>query len=256
MAGAAAPRDLSFSRPHHAASFTSPLEFTAMDNRLQIRFQQLHREMMEQFEHTAIIENHWLLYGLLGIEHFIACAVSHFLLEVRGIRESRGIYVGVWLVQLLVLWATVRFITGRPRTQESPLETMNKRIWTIFLFLCINVAILNVVSGQPIFRFMPVLATLSALAFACVTTLISRRFIAAGLTMFFTGMLMARYPSYEFLIYGSGWLLVLETLSLILWHRRQCYLAQHGSSRDTGIVLPMGHYRVSLAGAESERQFA
>jgi hypothetical protein len=130
------------------------------------------------------------------------------------------LYVIIWLVQILVTWATIHCIASRPRLNESPLEPLNKRIWTIFIFLCINVAVLNVVSGEPIFAFMPVLATLSSFAFSFVTTFISRRFMAAGLTMFVTGMLMARFRTYEFLIYGVGWLIVLETLSLTLWLRR------------------------------------
>jgi hypothetical protein len=191
-----------------------------MTSDLRDRFQSLHREMVEQFERTAAVEHHWLIYALLGWEHLLACCASHYLLQVKRFQEPRSLYVIIWLVQILVTWATIHCIASRPRLNESPLEPLNKRIWTIFIFLCINVAVLNVVSGEPIFAFMPVLATLSSFAFSFVTTFISRRFMAAGLTMFVTGMLMARFRTYEFLIYGVGWLIVLETLSLTLWLRR------------------------------------
>jgi hypothetical protein len=196
-----------------------------MDMNLQGRFRILHREMVEQLERTAAAENHWLIYALLGWEHLAACGISHYLLQVKRLQEPRGLYVVIWLVQILVAWATIKFVSGRPGTEESPLEPLNKRIWTIFLFLCINVAVLNVVSEEPIFAFMPALATLSAFAFAFMTTFISRRFMAAGLTMFITGILMAKFRRYEFLIYGVGWLVVLETLSVILWRRRARLLA-------------------------------
>jgi hypothetical protein len=191
-----------------------------MSKDLQDRFQLLHREMVEQYERTAAVENHWLIYALLGWEHLLACCASHYLLQVKRVQEPRSLYVAIWLVQILVAWGTIYSICSRQRTEESPLEPLNHRIWTIFIFLCINVAVLNVVSGEPIFAFMPVLATLSSFAFAFVTTFISRRFTAAGLTMFVTGVLMARFRDYEFLIYGVGWLVVLETLSLTLWLRR------------------------------------
>src|SRR5262245_23412464 len=191
-----------------------------MSSNLRDRFESLHREMVEQYERTAAVENHWLIYALLGWEHLLACCLSHYLLQVKGIQGPRILYVAIWLVQILATWGTVHCISGRPRTVESPLEPLNKRIWTIFIFLCINVAVLNVVTGQPIFVFMPTLATLSSFAFTCVTTFISRRFAFAGFTMFVTGMVMARFHEHQFVIYGVGWLIVLETLSLILWLRR------------------------------------
>ena len=205
-----------------------------MSRDLRSRYESLHREMVEQFERTAAVENHWLIYTLLGWEHLVTCGISHYLLRVRELQGPRWMYVVVWLVQILAVLATVRFISGRSRTDESPIEPINKRIWTMFIFLCINVAVLNVVTGQPIFVFMPALATLSAFGFTFLTSLISRRFMAAGFTMFATGILMAKFPSHEFLIYGLGWFVVLETLSVILWRRRKGWLqlANASSGKD------------------------
>jgi hypothetical protein len=110
--------------------------------------------------------------------------------------------------------------------EESPLEPPIKRIWTVFIFLCINIAVLNVVSGQPIFVFMPALATLSSFAFTFLTAIISPRFTLAGLTMFVTGILMAKFRAYEFVIYGVGWLIVLETMSVIFWLKRDRWIVR------------------------------
>jgi hypothetical protein len=68
---------------------------------------------------------------------------------------------------------------------------------------------------------MPALATLSSFGFTFVTTLISRRFTAAGLAMFVTGVLMAKFREYQFMIYGAGWLVVLESLSAVLLLRKR-----------------------------------
>jgi membrane-associated HD superfamily phosphohydrolase len=195
-----------------------------MDKTLSNRFRSLQDEMVEQLELTAAIENHWLIYALLGIEHLVTCCASHYLLHVRHQQVPRSPYVALWLLQILLTWGTVRLISGRPRTEESPFEPLIKRIWTVFIFLCINIAVLNVVSGEPIFVFMPALATLSSFAFACLTTFVSRRFSVAGFAMFATGLLMAKFKSYQFLIYGAGWFVVLEALSVTLWFRRRRWI--------------------------------
>jgi len=192
-----------------------------MSKNLKARYESLHREMVEQFERTAALEHHWLIYALLGWEHLATCAVSQYLVQVKELQYPRWLYVVVWLAQICVALLTIKFISGRSRTEESPIEPINKRIWTMFLFLCINVTVLNVTAGQPIFVFMPALAALSAFGFTFMTSLISRRFMAAGFVMFATGILMAKFRLYEFLIYGAGWLVVLQTLSVILWQRRR-----------------------------------
>lgn len=191
-----------------------------MPGNLKGRFQAIHREAVEQLERTAAAENHWLIYALIGWEHLAACGASHYLLYVRQLQQPRWPYVAVWLIQILAVWATIKFISGRPQTEESPIEPFTKRVWTVFLLLCINVAVLNVVSGEPVFKFMPALATLSSFGFTFLTILVSRRFMAAGLAMFITGILMAKFRSFEFLIYGTGWLVVLESLGVVLWRRR------------------------------------
>jgi hypothetical protein len=196
-----------------------------MRSELQARHEALWREMIDQFERTAAVENHWLFYALLGWENLAACGVSHYLLEVKGWHDRRWPFVAVWLAQIFVAIATVKLVSGRPRTEESPLEPINKRIWTMFILLCINVAVLNVIAGQRVFLFMPALAVLSSFAFTVMTTVVSRRFIAAGIAMFVTGILMARFPAYAFLIYGAGWLAVLETLAVVFWQKRRRWLA-------------------------------
>jgi hypothetical protein len=95
----------------------------------------------------------------------------------------------------------------------------------MFQFLCLNVVMLNVLSGQPLFAFLPVLAVLSSFGFTVLTTVISRRFMIAGLMMFGTGLLMAAFPAYRFLIFGSGWLLILQSLAAVFFLKRRKWLA-------------------------------
>ena len=207
-----------------------------MRSELVSRFEAIQREVLTRFERTAALENHWLIYTLLGWQHLATCGASHFLLEVKQLQHPVWPYLVLWGTQILVALGTIKLVSGRPRVSESPIEPMNKRIWTMFLLLAINVCILNVAAGQPIFAFMPTLATLSAFAFTCMTILISRRFMAAGLTMVLTGITMARLPHYQFLIYGAGWWMILQALGLVLWNRRRHILLSWSCSSHRRIV--------------------
>jgi hypothetical protein len=47
--------------------------------------------------------------------------------------------------------------------------------------------------------------------------ILSVRLIVAALVMFVTGRLMAWFPQIGFLLYGAGWLLVLQTLGVLFF---------------------------------------
>ncbi|MCS6976392.1 MAG: hypothetical protein NZM31_05200 [Gemmatales bacterium] len=198
-----------------------------MSATLKERYAAIHREMIEQFERTAAAENHWLMYMLLGVEMMAACAISHYFVEVLELQEGyRWAYVVLWIGQILLAIGTVKLVTwfGRP-TEESPLEPMNKRLWLMFIFLSINIAVLNVLTGLPVFVFLPTLAALSSMAFTALASFVSRRFGLAGLWMFLVGIVTARYPDYGFLIYGAGWFLLLQVLGIVFLLKRRRWLA-------------------------------
>jgi hypothetical protein len=199
-----------------------------MSASLKQRREALHREMLEQFERTAAAEHHWLIYVLLGWEMLAACAVSHYFVAVLELQiPHRWPYFVLWMVQTGLAILTVKLVSNwGPRTEESPIEPMNKRLWLMFIFLSFNVAILNVISGQAVFEFLPTLAALSSLAFTALTCFVSRRFTLAGLLMFVTGILIAYFPQYGFLIYGAGWWLVLEVLGVVFLVKRRRWLGE------------------------------
>jgi hypothetical protein len=176
--------------------------------------------MVRRLNRAAIEERHGLLCTLLGWEHLLACVASHYLVEVVHLQyPHRWPYAVLWLLQLVVALATVWLMRGRARHEQSSLESVVLRVWVGFLVACIDVAALNSIAGLPVFLFLPALATLSSFAFFALASLVSPRFVAAGLVMWVTGLLIARFPAYGFLLYGGGWLLVLQALGVIF--RRQ-----------------------------------
>ena len=202
---------------------------------LRDRFTALHREMLEHLERAAARENYWLFCTLLGWEHLATCGASYYLVEVARVQAPhRWVYVLLWFVQTVIALTTFRLVRGRSGDEDSPLQGLVGRVWVVFLLLCVNVAMLNAALGLPVFTLLPVLATLSSFAFLMLAALVSRRFAAAALVMWVTGMLMARFPAYGFLLYGSGWLVILQGLGVIFRRRQRYWLARE---RD-GFPLP------------------
>jgi hypothetical protein len=128
------------------------------------------------------------------------------------------------LTQTVVALGTIRFIRGRPRFEESPLKKFVNFTWMAFILLCINIATLNSLAGLPVFVFLPAMATLSSFAFAVLSSILSRKLLIASLAMFGTGILMAAFPALGFLIYGFGWLTVLQSLGIVFYLRRRQWL--------------------------------
>jgi hypothetical protein len=190
------------------------------------RYAALHGEMVRQYERSVALGGHWVLYVLLGFEHLAAC-VGSYSLQAAGVR-LRWPYALLWLVQSGVALGAVNLARAWGRVKDSPVQRTVSRTWIIFLLLCWNVAILNVLAGQPVFVFLPLLATLSSFAFLVLTSFLSRRFLAAALTMWVTAGFIARFPEYGFLLYGTAWLLVLEALGVVFFLKQRRWRAAEG----------------------------
>ena len=187
---------------------------------LAARSAALHREMIEQYERFLAAGNHWVLYAFLGVEHLCTCAGSYYLQSVLGV-QSPWPYFFLWLAQVAVALTAVTLADARTRVAKSPLDRQVCGTWTAFLLLCWGVAALNVLAGHPVFLFLPILATLSSFAFLVLSSFLSRRFVIAALVMCATGGLIARFPAHGFLLYGAGWLLVLEGLAVVFFRKRK-----------------------------------
>jgi len=178
------------------------------------------RESLAGFERTAFQENYWLTYSLLGWTNLVACGVSHYLVQVMHVQDYWP-YVLLWVIQIGVALSLTTLVGGSWKTDHLPLLAHVNRVGTVFVLLCWNVAVLNVLLGLPIFVLAPVLATLSSFALLTLSMILSPWLIVAALVMFVTGSLMAMFPQFSFLIYGGGWLLVLQTLGVLFFRKRR-----------------------------------
>src|SRR5262245_22490053 len=89
---------------------------------LQERYRAFHRDMVDQLERTAALENHWLIFSLLGWENLAACVASHYLLQrAQAPGAARWPLVAVWVCQIVVALLTTKLISGSPHIEDSPL---------------------------------------------------------------------------------------------------------------------------------------
>jgi hypothetical protein len=200
-----------------------------MSSELQARYDAVRREMVEQYQRTAAVENHGLLYTLFGWQFLAACVAAYLCLHVFDIQQ-RWVYFAIKVTQILLFVLTIRLVIGRRTSERSPLEPISKRLWIVYLLLCINIDFLNVVADKPIATHLPALAVLTSFAFSFMTSMFSRRFMLAGNLMVPAGILMAVYPVYGQLIYGVAWLLILQGLGLWFWFDRKHWLAASTSN--------------------------
>jgi hypothetical protein len=193
---------------------------------LKSRWHALHQEMLDQLERGMAVENYWLIFLLLGCELMLTCALSHYLVEVVKLQSPRWPYLVLWSVHLLVSVATMRLIEARSKAEESAYGPLVSRLGAIFIILCWNIVGLNVLMGSRVFALLPVLATLSSFFFLALAAIFTPKFIAAALMLFATGTAIALYPHDGFLLYGAGWLIVLETMAVIFRLRQGRWLSR------------------------------
>jgi hypothetical protein len=210
-------------------SITPQLSIFQPATDLKSRYQALHQELLDHLERGMAAENYWLIFLLLGWELMLTCAISHYLVEVMKLQSPRWPYLLLWSVQLLVSLATMRVIEARSKAEESSYGAIVSRLGAIFIILCWNIVGLNVLMGSRVFVLLPVLATLSSFFFLTLAAIFTPKFIAAALMLFATGTAIALYPHYGFLLYGTGWLIVLATMSVIFRRRQGQWLVELAS---------------------------
>lgn len=159
--------------------------------------------------------DHWglalMLVGFCHLFFFIGCQC----LYTSGDRSEARI-TAVWGLELVAVLTIFRLVCGRGWHRASPLAEIILRIWATFMILSFNVASLNTLTGWTLDWFKPVWATLSSFVFATLAWLITPRFLILAVQMYFTGLIMVRFPAWNYIIYGLSWFIALQALSIQL----------------------------------------
>ena len=142
---------------------------------------------------------------------FVLCQVLHDPLVERDVR-----HLVLWIVELVVVILTMRRVAGLGWFWSSPAINVIARLWVTFLILSFNVATLNALTGWESLWFKASWGTLSTFLFAALAWLFTPKFLFPAVQMYFTALLMARFPDWNNLIYGvSWWLALLGTAHLV-----------------------------------------
>ena len=174
--------------------------------------------LVADLERVALRDRWGLGLMVVGWSH-----LGFFLLEqglyTRGI-TYHTLFLALWAAELFVNIFLFGRVVGRGWARATPLGAIMVRVWATFLILSFNAASLNTLTGWTLDWFKPVWASLSTFGFMTMTFLINPRYFALAVQMYFTGVLMATFPHWNYLIYGVSWWSACQSVGLVLERRR------------------------------------
>jgi hypothetical protein len=140
--------------------------------------------------------------------------------------KSERLTLLLWALELGAVLATMRRVAGRDWIRDSPGVVLIVRVWITFLILSFNVASLNRLTGWTIDWFKPAWCTLASFGFATLAWLFGTRYLIWAVQMYFTGLLMVRFPHWNYVLNALSWLVILQWIGRDLERKRACWLAQ------------------------------
>jgi hypothetical protein len=174
--------------------------------------------LVADLERVALRDRWGLALIAIGGVHLAFFTVCQILFSL-GDRTSTH-FLGMWAGELAVNLWVLRKIAGRGWHRATPLGVVLVRVWATFLILSFNVASLNTLTGWALDWFKPVWATLSTFGFATTAYLVNPWYFVPAVQMYFTGLLMATFPDYNYVIYGVSWFATLAGIGVLLERRR------------------------------------
>ena len=147
---------------------------------------------------------------------FVACQFLHDPLVERDVR-----HLVLWIIELVVVILTMRRVAGLGWFWSSPAINVDWRLWVTFLILSFNVATLNALTGWESLWFKASWGTLSTFLFASLAWLFTPKFLIPAVQMYFTALLMARFPDWNNLIYGVSWWMALVGVACVVRRRER-----------------------------------
>lgn len=153
--------------------------------------------------------------GWVHLGFFLVCQAVY----TAGVRAPTA-SIALWGAELLAVLAGLRLVAGPGWLRSSPAVGLIARVWITFLILSFNVASLNTLTGFGVDWFKLVWCTLSSFGFATMAWLFGARLLVPAFQMYFTGLLMSRFPEWSYVIYASSWCVAMQYIGWDLMKRR------------------------------------
>ena len=157
--------------------------------------------------------------GGVHLAFFLICQAVY----TAGVRAP-WVSLLLWSTEVAAVFGVMRGVAGRHWVRESPAVGLVVRVWVTFLILSFNVASMNTLTGFTVDWFKPVWCTLASFGFATMAWLFGARFLVPAFQMYFTGLLMVRFPEWNYLIHGVSWCAALQGIGWDLTRRRATLL--------------------------------
>ena len=149
--------------------------------------------------------------GWVHLAFFLACQAIY---DSNRLSDPR--HLAIWLAELGTVVGVMWLVAGPGWHRASAGSGLVVRVWVTFLILAFNVVSLNTLMGWRVDWFKPVWATLSSFGFATMAWLFGPRFLIPAVQMYVTGLLMVRFPHWNYVIYGASWWAALQGIGLDL----------------------------------------
>jgi hypothetical protein len=170
--------------------------------------------LMAELSETAVARPWGPAVMALGWVHLAFFAVCQALFT-RGVR-TEWVFAVLWGSELGAVLLALRLVAGRGWYKASPAVGLIVRVWVTFLILSFNVASLNSLTGWTLDWFKPVWCTLASFGFATMAWLFGLRFLVPAFQMYFTGLMMVKYPDWNYVIHSASWWLATQYLGMDL----------------------------------------
>jgi hypothetical protein len=163
----------------------------------------------------------------LGVLHFAFFAICQVVMDWPDHKAWH--HVALWYMEVGAILVLLRKMNGRMWFRKSPMAGIIVRVWASFLIIDFGAATLNYSTGIQDFSWFKLSWTgLSTFGFAVTAWLMGPRFLIPAVQMYFTGLVIARYPRWAFLIYGTSWLIALLSIGVAMERERSRRLARTG----------------------------
>jgi hypothetical protein len=181
-------------------------------------------EFLAELDLTAARDRWGLALMIVGWVHLAGFLACQWLYREDVRSDMR--HPGLWFLEFVAILLVFRVASGPGWWRASPSAAVMVRLWGTFLILTFNVATYNTLTGWAVDWFKPVWATLSTFGFAALAWLIDLRFLVLAVQMYFTGLIMVRFPHQNYAIYGVSWWAALHAIGITLERRRRRILEE------------------------------
>ncbi len=173
---------------------------------------------------TIVSERWWLVWILAGPHMLVGCLILQAM-STSG-ETPPLVLVAALAAFALNLLLLIQLVHRRAGGQRTATESYLRWIWCSHILCTLLVPLLEALMGLPAFTLGPVFALLAAFAFSIMAMITERLFLV--LAVFFAGVAaaMSWLGDYQFLIYGVGWFVVMESLGSYYHYRTIAHIGR------------------------------